>query len=737
MPAARIKLKKLFGKNQELITGLIALSHAIDSPLQIYDHKETPLLKQSQAKHTHRFPLTHQGEILGWVSGNEQLEALVPILNLLIKNEIRNKSMADEVLDAYREITLLFNVSEKLTASVKIQNVMQVALSEATRLINASNGIVILTQGDQNQPPPIVHFGPEDNDSMITSLAQSVLDQPKQQLKAEIVNDLNGDTRFSGNDQSLRCLLWAPLKTKGNHIGLIMIGHHDSSEEYSARDLGLLNTIASQTAPAVEKAAYYENLENQVAERTRELSEAKDAAEMANQAKSRFLANMSHELRTPLNALLGYSQILQQEKELSAKQQNGLDIIYRSGEHLLTLINDILDLSKIEAGKMELDIDEFDLKAMIRNLTQLFQFRTAEKDISFECHLLTDLPDYVQGDEIKLRQILINLLSNSIKFTEHGGVVLKVGSVGDKIRFEVEDTGIGIAEDNLKEIFQSFRQINRKHQTVEGTGLGLAISNKLAEMMDSALKVKSELNTGSTFWFDLKLPLADASTREKLKQQPQIIGYEGPTQTILVVEDREENRSVLINLLVPLGFEVQEANDGLDGVNKAIEIKPDLIFMDLVMPVMDGFESMRRIRSQQNLKNLKIIALSASVFESDRKTTIEAGGDDFLPKPIRVDRLLETLAKHLNLKWVYKSETAQLETPQQDQGITPPPKEELLAIYEYAKQGNIRGIRDEIVRLEQLNPAFAPFTAQLNKLAKNFNMKQICYFVEPYLDESS
>ncbi|MEJ2115917.1 MAG: ATP-binding protein, partial [Gammaproteobacteria bacterium] len=397
------------------------------------------------------------------------------------------------------------------------QQVIQVALSEATRLIHATSGLVMLDENFKEDNPSLMHYGPDEDFQNSHLLAKTILEISDHSNKAEIVNDLDSDPRFANVPHELHSLVWAPLKIKGETLGIIMLGHEGVNNEYVARDLGLLNTIASQTAPAIDKAANYENLKILVEERTHELSLAKDAAVDANRAKSQFLANMSHELRTPLNALLGYSQILKREKGISEKQKDGLDIIHSSGEHLLTLINDILDLSKIEAGKMELLIDYFNLEEMLRNLAQLFQLRAADKNITFECIELSPLPKYVQGDEIKLRQILINLLSNSIKFTDAGGVVLKITADKEKFRFTVEDTGIGIAPNHIEEIFQSFRQIVQKDQVMEGTGLGLAISYKLAQIMNSELFVESELGKGSKFWFEIELPIVEVSGLEDLE----------------------------------------------------------------------------------------------------------------------------------------------------------------------------------------------------------------------------
>lgn len=482
--------------------------------------------------------------------------------------------------------------------------------------------------------------------------------------------------------------------------------------------------------------------------------QAKEAAESANRAKSEFLANMSHEFRTPLNGILGYAHILKQEKVLTSKQQNGLDTIQQCGEHLLTLINDILNLSKIEARKMEIHLNDFHFPQFLNNLAEIFRIRAEQKNISFRYTPLSLLPSLVRGDEQKLRQILINLLGNAVKFTETGGVVLKVGYHEGKIRFQVEDTGIGIAPEKLTEIFLPFHQVENSRHLVEGTGLGLTISKKLAKLMGSTLEVKSQLGSGSIFWLDLDLPEVLESTEVAKRQERNIVGFKGEKRKILVVDDKRENRLVLVNLLEPLGFEIIEATDGRDCLNKALEFKPDAILMDLVMPVVDGFEATRQIRQSTELKKIVIIATSASVFDYSQDKSREAGCDDFIPKPVRAKHLLERLGVHLGLEWVdddwgleqaaagvadrdsegVKSNehalnpNSQLPTPK----LIAPPPEDIAVLLDLAMRGNIRGIDEQAARLEQLDDRFVPFASELRQLAQGFQVKQLREFLKPY-----
>ncbi|MEH1815883.1 MAG: ATP-binding protein [Nostoc sp.] len=477
-----------------------------------------------------------------------------------------------------------------------------------------------------------------------------------------------------------------------------------------------------------------------------QLKKSKAAADTANRAKSEFLANMSHELRTPLNGILGCAQILLRSKALSEPEQYHVNIIEQCGSHLLTLINDILDLSKIEARKLELHPQDVHFPSFLQGIGEICQIRAEQKGILFVYELASNLPTGVHVDVKRLRQILLNLLGNAIKFTDEGKVSFKVevierlpadGQIEKyRIHFSVKDTGIGITPTQLDNIFLPFEQVGEKKHQIEGTGLGLAITRQLVQMMGSDIQVKSEIGQGSTFWFEIAIAEASEWVQSAMAaSKGQIIGFEDSPRTIIMVDDRWENRTVITNLLQPLGFKVVEASNGKEGLEKAIALKPDLVITDLLMPEMDGFELIKHLRHTPDIQDVKIIVSSASVFEADQHRSLQAGGDTFLSKPIQADELLHQLECHLALTWIYQqSEEQKINSSpttldSSPDKLTPPSSDILRELMILASKGNFNDILKWADKLEETDTKFAPFANQLRQLARQFDEDLILNFL--------
>jgi signal transduction histidine kinase/CheY-like chemotaxis protein len=484
-----------------------------------------------------------------------------------------------------------------------------------------------------------------------------------------------------------------------------------------------------------------EQLENY----SHKLEQKAQEAEAANLAKSEFLANMSHELRTPLNAILGFTQLMSRDRSLSAAQLENLDTINRSGEHLLTLINDVLSMAKIEAGRTILNENSFDLYELLDSLEEMLRLKAEAKGLQLIFERTPEVPQCVRADESKLRQVLINLLGNAIKFTQAGGAILRVRTKQDKqevsqsppttctLHFEVEDTGPGIAASELERLFKPFVQTEAGRKSHEGTGLGLTISQQFVRLMGGEIAVSTTLGHGTIFSFEI--PVSPAAVVEVPPRQHyrRVIGLapDQPKYRILVVEDKWENRQLLVKMLESVGFEVREAENGEEGVAIWESWQPQLIWMDMRMPVMDGYEATRQIKAHLKGHATIIIALTASAFDEERAVVLSAGCNDFVRKPLREEVIWEKMMQYLGVRYIYE-DTQQAAIPSQleekepyaltAQSLRVMPSEWVAQLHQAALRTDEKLIFD---LLEQIPQDYAPMATALADLVNNFRIDKI------------
>lgn len=729
------QFKSLFGWEPEEWLGqhFSDLLHPEDRPLLVNnnDYQEMVRLKQSSTslefRHRHR-----QGHYL-WVRGSitaVQNAAGEIIGSQGILSDISDRKWAENALRESQQF--IQTVLDTVPLSVFWKNRDSVFLGCNQQFAD----ILGLSA-------PSAIIGKTDFDLSITAAEarayrtddQQVMDSG--QIKLSIEESLtlpNGELRWIETHK-------APLRDlDGNVVGMV----------------GTFRDVTDRKQAAARLQQLNQELEQRVCDRTMDLQQAMEAAEAANRAKSIFLANMSHELRTPLNAILGFAQLMARDLSLSSEKRDQLNIITRSGQHLLDLINDILEMSKIEAGRMYLNINCFDLYGLLSTLQDMFQIRADEKSLRLLIDCPQPLPRFVKTDENKLRQVLINLLSNAIKFTPAGQVVLRIRqqelslnalatSFGSPacltpsswLNFVVEDTGIGIDPEELDSLFEPFVQSKHQPLSQEGTGLGLAISRQFVQLMGGNLTVDSRLGNGAQFAFTIPVQLATAADLPAISPSRQILGLapHQPSYRILVVEDNESNRQLLVQLLQATGFEVRAAQNGQEAIALWASWQPHLIWMDMRMPILDGYAATERIRQSASVPSDRtqptaapvIIALTASVSEADQSRMLAIGCNDFVHKPFRENELLEKIAEHLGVQYLYAASASEqaaatLSPPDAIATLQQLPADRVMQLHQAA----MRLDSDLLIELlEPLTADYPDLTALLLERLDNFDFEMI------------
>ncbi len=537
----------------------------------------------------------------------------------------------------------------------------------------------------------------------------------------------------------IRAYIIVPIFCGSKLWGLLAAYQNSGPRQWKRSDEKITAEIGHQLGVAIQQAELLEQTKKQ----SESLERAAIAADAANRAKSEFLASMSHELRTPLNAILGFTQLMNRDRTLSPQHQEQLKTINRAGEHLLALINDILEMSKIEAGRTTLNESNFNLTSMLENLESMLELKARSKGLELKFELAPDLPPVIKADEGKLRQVLINILGNAIKFTQRGWVSLRAKVEKSErpyfqLRFEIEDTGPGIAAEEMELLFEPFGQTKTGRESQQGTGLGLPISHKFVEMMGGDIQVSSTVDKGSAFSFDIRVIGSDVRDfRNELSQRRAIaLADTGKKRRILIADDLANNRQFLVALLTSLGFEVREAENGKEALRLRSSWEPDLILMDMRMPMMDGYEAAKRIKASE--RNTIVIALTASAFEEDRQKILAAGCDDFLGKPFREEVLLEKIAEHLGIEYIYEGDDGL----SQESNKTPEKICTTSDIIEYlskmpedwvlqVRYGASQGTEDAILELLDRVPVeLAPLARALEDLANEFQFETIVELTE-------
>jgi PAS domain S-box-containing protein len=600
-----------------------------------------------------------------------------------------------------------------------------------------------------NSPAAVVTIGLDGNVVSWNPTAQKLFGYTQAEAVGRNVDDLiaNDDSiraEAVGYTESFRGETYTGVvqafPDRVDDLGRLQVTTKRTRKDGSLVDVELLGLPVIVAGEEVGVVAIYHDISP--------LQRARREAEAANQAKSTFLANMSHELRTPLNAILGFSQLMDDDPNLTSEQQENLAIINRSGEHLLALINEVLEMSKIEAGRVTLQEKSFDLHALLDALKEMFRMRAEEKGLTLSVRRAENVPHYMVADEGKLRQVLSNLLGNAVKFTQEGGVALRVQALApdlsspegrEILRFEIEDTGPGIAAQELEAVFDPFVQAAAGEGPQEGTGLGLAISRQFARLMGGDITASSKVGKGSLFQFDVQVGLAAAAEVEEARPSRRVLGLvpgqraaDGRPFRLLVVEDTETNRQLLVKLLATLGFEVQGAANGQEALEMWEQWQPHLVWMDMRMPVMDGHMATQRIKATARGQDTIIIALTATAFEEDREQIMLEGCDDFVRKPFRKDEIYDMLVKYLGVRFLYEEEPTLLAPAEAAyapsvEALSILPADWLTDLQQATTKADLNLILSLIDQIREEDPALADGLAGL---ARNYEYKKILTLVQ-------